>query len=119
MRDHRRLDVWKESIELARLVYSATEQLPRDERYRFTAQMRDASLSVVSNVCEGAARESEREFARFLDIAAGSAGELMGQSEAALALGLGVAELFSAVLGQAERTKRMLYGLMTRVRRSL
>lgn len=104
---------------LAELVYSATEHLPPEEKYRVVAQMRDASFSVVSNISEGAARDSGREFARFLDIAAGSAGEIMGQSETVIALGLGPPEPFQKALDQAERTKRMLYALMSRVRRSL
>lgn len=116
MRDHRRLEVWLAAVGLARLVYSATEQLPDDERFGVTAQMRRASFSVLSNIAEGAARHSQKDFARFLDVAAGSSGELMGQSEAVIELSLGPRALFEAVLEQAERTKRMLHGLMKTVR---
>jgi len=49
---------------------------PREEQYSLTAQMRRASVSIPGNIAEGCGRKSNADFARFLQIAAGSASEL-------------------------------------------
>jgi four helix bundle protein len=64
-RAHKKLDVWKESIALATFIYQITEKFPKDERFGLTSQMRRAVVSIPSNIAEGAARVSAREFAQF------------------------------------------------------
>jgi four helix bundle protein len=76
MKTHHDLDAWKLSIELADLVYRVTREFPREERYGLTSQLRRAAVSVPTNIAEGAARESTKEFRRFLVIARGSLTEL-------------------------------------------
>jgi four helix bundle protein len=78
--------------------------------------MRRAAISVISNIAEGAARQSRREYVRFLDIAAGSVGELMAQAEVATELGLGPNAPLETVLETATRVKKMLAGLMRAIR---
>lgn len=85
-RAHKKLDVWKESIALATLIYQVTEKFPKDERFGLTSQMRRAVVSIPSNIAEGAARVSAREFAQFLKIAGGSLSELDTQIEIAINL---------------------------------
>jgi len=80
---HKDLTVWQKSIELCAAVYSATRSFPLVERFGLTAQARRASVSIASNIAEGAARSSPREFARFLYIARGSLAELETQLEIA------------------------------------
>jgi four helix bundle protein len=80
---HRDLTVWQKSIELCAAVYSATRSFPPIERFGLTAQARRAAVSIASNIAEGAARSSPREFARFLFIARGSLAELETQLEIA------------------------------------
>jgi hypothetical protein len=60
--DHKELDVWKESMFLAKEVYFLTKSFPKDELYGITSQIRRASVSVPSNIAEGAARSSDKEF---------------------------------------------------------
>ena len=60
-------------------VYQVTTPFPATERYVMTTQMRRAALSVLSNISEGAARGSDREFAHFLLVARGSLAELDAQ----------------------------------------
>lgn len=67
-RSHRRLQVWSKSADLAETVYRVTAAFPRSEIFGLTAQMRRSSVSIVSNIAEGAARSSDAEFARSLDI---------------------------------------------------
>jgi four helix bundle protein len=86
-RAHKKLDVWKEGISLATLIYGISDRFPRMEIYGLTSQMRRAVISVPSNIAEGAARNSAKEFAQFLNIAGGSLSELDTQVEIALNLG--------------------------------
>jgi four helix bundle protein len=75
-RTHRDLVVWQNSIDLTELTYRFTDQYPKAETYGLTNQMRRAAVSVTSNIAEGAARGSHKEFLRFLFIARGSLSEL-------------------------------------------
>ncbi len=82
-RAHKNLDVWKESVSLATHIYKVTEKFPKNELYGLTSQMRRASVSISSNIAEGAARTSAKEFSYFLNIAGGSLSELDTQLEIA------------------------------------
>lgn len=76
MKTHRDLEVWRASIDLARSVYDLTRQYPKEELFGLVSQMRRASVSIASNIAEGAARNGDKEFLQFLYIALGSASEL-------------------------------------------
>lgn len=79
MRNHHQLLAWQEAIELVQQVYALTSTFPASEGYGLTAQMRRAAISVPSNIAEGAARETQKEFAHFLVMARGSLSELETQ----------------------------------------
>jgi four helix bundle protein len=82
-RAHKKLDVWQESVVLATHIYQITEKFPKSEIYGLTSQMRRAVVSISSNIAEGAARASSKEFTQFLNIAGGSLSELDTQLEIA------------------------------------
>ena len=84
---HKKLTVWKKSIELNSLIYEITQELPREEQYGLSSQMRRSSVSVSSNISEGASRISLKEKARFFEIARSSLVELDTQLEIAFTLG--------------------------------
>jgi four helix bundle protein len=73
------LIVWQKSMDLAALVYKVTKKLPKEEMYSLTDQMRRAAVSIPSNIAEGQARNSTKEFLHFLRIAQGSKAELETQ----------------------------------------
>jgi len=75
-RPHKNLLVWSEGIELVSLIYKISKLLPDDEKFGIISQMRRAAISVPSNIAEGAARKSNKEFIQFLYIASGSLSEL-------------------------------------------
>ena len=73
--DHRKLAAFTLADELAVRAYTATRMFPADERFGIRSQIRRAAVSVPTNIVEGCARDSEREKARFFEIALGSARE--------------------------------------------
>jgi len=79
MRPHYRLEVWQDSMELVDMIYKITRNFPNEEKFGLVSQMRRASISVPSNIAEGAARKGSAEFANFLNIATGSLSELETQ----------------------------------------
>lgn len=76
MRPHKKLIVWKESVELIQLVYIFSEKIPPEEKYGLTSQLKRAVTSVSLNIAEGAARNTKKEFIQFLYIAEGSLSEV-------------------------------------------
>ena len=79
MLTHKDLDIWKLGIELVEEIYEITNRFPKDEVYGLTSQMRRATVSIPSNIAEGAAINSKREFNQFLYVALGSLAELETQ----------------------------------------
>ena len=79
MRDFRKYDIWKDSMELVDSVYTFVEVFPTTEKYGLRSQITRSAVSIPSNIAEGASRNSEKDFARFLEIALGSAFELETQ----------------------------------------
>ena len=76
MQDFRDLKVWQKSHQLTLQIYQHTRNLPKEELYGITSQIRRASSSIPTNIAEGCEREGGRDFARFLQIAMGSATEV-------------------------------------------
>ena len=79
MKSHKDLDLWKKSIDLVTSIYRITKEYPKDETYGLINQIRRSAVSIPSNISEGAARKSTKEFVRFLYIALGSVAELETQ----------------------------------------
>ena len=88
----RDLKVWKKAIELSVSVYRFTRPFPREELYGLVSQMRRASVSIASNIAEGSARRTRREFRQFVKLAEGSNCELQTQLLIARQLGFGNAD---------------------------
>jgi four helix bundle protein len=76
---HKDLDVWKEAIQFVKRVYEATSSFPKSELYGIANQLRRSAVSIPSNIAEGAARGTTKEFIRFLYISLGSLSELETQ----------------------------------------
>ena len=73
------LIVWQKAMKLVKEIYILVKSLPHEERYALSDQMRRAAVSIPSNIAEGQARNTEREFVQFLHVAKGSNAELMTQ----------------------------------------
>ncbi|WP_315851503.1 four helix bundle protein [Pirellulimonas nuda] len=111
VRGHQDLQVWQEAITLVDAVYTLCTSLPSDERYGLKSQMQRAAVSVPANVAEGAARDSTREFLRFLSISRGSLAELTTYFVICERRGMLDAESLADAKTCADRVGRMLTGL--------
>ncbi len=76
---HKDLDIWKRGMELVEKIYKLTTAFPREEIYGLTSQIRRSAVSFPSNIAEGAARSSDKEFIRFLYVSLASLSELETQ----------------------------------------
>ncbi|MBY6203464.1 four helix bundle protein [Halomonas denitrificans] len=83
LRSYRELKVWQRSMDVVEEVYALTECFPDSERFALTQQIRRTAVSVPSNIAEGNARRSTKDYARFVSIAIGSLAELETQIEIA------------------------------------
>ena len=113
---HRKLEVWRRALSLAKSVYEVTCLFPKEETYGLVAQMRRAAVSVPSNLAEGAARTSKREFLQFISVAQGSLSELDTQLELSMMLGFIEEEDGRALQDEIQIVSRLLYGLARSVK---
>ena len=79
MINFKKLKIWELGIELVEDTYKLSKRLPVSEIYGLTNQMRRCSVSIPSNIAEGCSRQSEKDKARFVEIAMGSSFELETQ----------------------------------------
>ena len=79
MNSYQDLEVWKKSIDFVEQIYRLVKQLPKEETYALSDQMRRAAVSIPSNIAEGANRKTTKEYIQFLYIALGSTAELETQ----------------------------------------
>jgi len=114
---HKRLDVWNKSIDLTVEIYKLSETFPRIEVYGLASQMRRASVSIPSNIAEGAARQTKKEFINFLHMAQGSLSELDTQLVIASKLGYFSEEVYGEIDIRLETISKMLTGLIRSLKR--
>lgn len=79
-----RLEVWQEGRKLYGIVSRMVRKFPREEAFGLTSQMRRSARSVCANIAEGSGRNSDRDFAQFVEIAYGSAAEVASDGFLAL-----------------------------------
>ena len=79
MHNFKELNCWQEAKDFSVIVYKITSKFPSSEIYGITSQINRAVVSIPSNIAEGAGRNSNKDFSRFIAIALGSAFELETQ----------------------------------------
>ncbi|MFA7420899.1 MAG: four helix bundle protein [Melioribacteraceae bacterium] len=116
MKTHKDLNVWQNSIHLVKIIYELTSKFPTSELYSLTSQLRRASVSIPSNIAEGAARSYDKEFIHFLSISSGSLSEVETQIIIAAELGF-INELEKEkVLNSLIEIRAQLNGLIKHLR---
>lgn len=110
-RSYEDLQVWRKSIALCKQVYVISKLFPKEELFGLTSQMRRAAVSIASNIAEGCARNSTKEFNQFIAVALGSAAELKTQIIICQEIGLLKAEIGDSLRLQTVEIEKMLAGL--------
>ena len=113
-RKHHELRAWQEAMTLVNDVYRITVAFPRDEIYALTSQIRRAAVSVPSNIAEGAARTTDKEFLQFLSISRGSLSEL--ETQLMIASELGYMQASEQIAQKIDNIFALLNGLMKSLR---
>lgn len=116
MKDFRDLQIWSRSHGLTLDIYRITQSFPNTEVYGLTSQMRRSASSIPTNIAEGCGRNTDKDFARFLDTAMGSASELEYQLILACDLKYIAQELFETTLAELTEIKRMLNAFIQKLR---
>jgi four helix bundle protein len=110
MHNYKNLKIWQNSRALVKLVYKLSEELPQTERFGLVSQIQRAAISIPANIAEGSGRGSDKDFARFLDMAVASSFEL--ETEILLILDLGYIKdtQIDDVLIQIQEIQKMIFG---------
>jgi four helix bundle protein len=111
MRKYKDLIIWQRSVNLATDIYEVTSAFPSEEKYGLVSQMRRCTVSIPSNIAEGAGRSSDREYSRFLEIAYGSAYELETQLHISFNLKFIDSNNFKKLTDEIEEIQKMIFTL--------
>ena len=116
MRNFRNLEVWKEAIDLASLVYTLTKKFPKQEQYGLVSQINRCSVSIPAIIAEGCRRSAEIEYSRFLEIAIGSSFEMETQLEISKNLNYLDSETFKSLVERLNVLQRRINALRTSIK---
>jgi four helix bundle protein len=108
--NHKDLDAWAKAISIVKKVYRLTKKMPDSEKFGLINQMRRAAVSITSNIAEGAARESDKEFIQFLYYSLGSIAEL--ETQLIISKELGFLTIPDDVTDDLQRTRQLILGLI-------
>lgn len=107
--DYKDLDCWKCSVDLVIEIYNITSNFPTEEKYNLSSQINRSVISIPSNIAEGSARQSDKEFTQFLYVALGSSAELETQLIIAKRLGYTINDNIYAKIVDV---KKLILGLI-------
>jgi four helix bundle protein len=107
-KSYKELLIWQKGMSLAKFVYKLSARFPVDERYGLISQIRRAAVSVPSNIAEGQARHTTKEFLQFLSHAQGSLAEVETQLLLSVDLGFANQEMISTGLKEVYELQKMI-----------
>ncbi len=116
MQNYKDLKVWNKAHEFTLMVYNVTKPLPKEEIYSLTNQLRRAACSIPANIAEGCGKNSQLDFANFLNIALGSSNEAEYYLILSKDLKYLSSDLFEKLLKMINEIKAMLIALISKVR---
>ena len=109
MHNIKKLKIWNDSIDLCVDVYQALANMPNDERYGLSSQIKRSAVSIPSNIAEGAGRDTNPQFSHFLNIAYGSSYELQTQLIISKRLNFISSEVNESLLNKLNEVQKMVY----------
>lgn len=117
MKTHHDLDVWKDSISLCESVFVITENYPEKEKFGLVSQMRRAVVSISSNIAEGAARSTDKDFLKFLYYSLGSTSEL--ETQIIISGRMNFIKEQNILLSELYSVRKLLSGLINYIKRRM
>jgi four helix bundle protein len=118
MQNYRRLSVWRKAHAIALNVHRLTDQIPRGRNAGLISQLRRASLSIPANIAEGTSRATDKDFAKFLQVALASTTEVEYHLEFAAAASIIPAGEFALRRTELIEIRKMLTGLVKHLRQT-
>ena len=115
MHNFRKLDIWLRSMTLVKDIYLLTRSFPSHEKFGLSSQMQRAAVSIPSNIAEGSAKSSNKDFARFLEMSIGSSYELETGLIIASNLEYINIDAFQKVLNQIAEVQKMINGFKSKL----
>lgn len=112
MHNYRELKVWQNARKLVKNIYLLSNSFPQSEKYGLSSQVRNSSVSIISNIAEGAGRGSNPDFKRFLNMALGSSYELESQLIVSNDIGYISEEDIKINISDLQEIQKMIYGLI-------
>ena len=115
MRKFKNLEVWQKGMKIVEEVYKVSKDLPFEEQYGLKSQITRAAVSIPSNIAEGSAKSSQKEFNIYLERALGSLYEL--ETQLILISNLGLSKkVDEKLLDEVDHEQRMIGSLISKVR---
>jgi len=109
------LQIWKQSMKLAEVIYKLTASFPTEEKFGIISQMKRCAVSIPSNIAEGAGRNNKREFYQFLGIALDSLAELETKSNLSTRFSYMDEESYRDIIEKVGEISRMTYSLQQKL----
>ena len=115
MKSYRDLIVWQKSMDMVTLIYKLVLELPENEKYGLTSQIKRSAISIPSNIAEGYGRNYRKDYSRFLQIARGSLFENQTQLEIAVNLDFIKVEDLEEIKELSIEVEKMLNSLIKKL----
>jgi four helix bundle protein len=115
MHNFKKLDIWVKSMNLVTEIYRITNSFPNHERFGLTSQMQRSAVSIPSNIAEGSAKSSNKDFSRFLEMSIGSSFELETQIILATNLGYLDSENSITIQNKISEIQKMIIGFKNKL----
>jgi four helix bundle protein len=117
IKNFKSLEIWKRSMLLVKEIYLLMEQMPSEEKFGLTNQLKRAAVSVPSNIAEGCGRNHIKELIQFLHYSTGSLCEVETQLYLALSLEFIPKEETSSIITETVEIRRMIQGYINSIQR--
>jgi len=115
MHNFKKLDIWIKSMDLASEIYLLTNSFPSIERFGLISQMQRSAVSIPSNIAEGSAKSSNKDFSRFLEMSIGSSFELETQLILATKLNYLESEVSISTQSKINELQKMIIGFKNKL----
>lgn len=116
MRDFRKYEIWQNGVEIADRIYDICDKFPKYEMFALADQLRRASVSIASNIAEGASRKSALEFAHYLEISIGSCFEVETQLQIAQRRKYITDEVYNELFEELQSEERQINTFISKLR---